>query len=87
MFCLQELLPAGPGEAAPLDPVHGAGPQQGLAGLQEQDPHPGPAAHVCGEHAGRPSSEGESGPSDGLAGGRGLGLHQVVLSLPIFVEI
>ena len=82
-----QLLPPGPGPASPLHQDDGPGAQQGLAGLQEQDPHPRPQADVCRGHARRSPQEGEPGAADGLGGGRGLGLHQVVLSLPILGEI
>ena len=51
----EELPPAGPGAAPPLHPVHGPGPLQGLARIQEPDTHCGPQAHVCRGHTRRPS--------------------------------
>ena len=43
----EELSPTGPWAAPPLHPVHGPGPLQGLARIQESDSHSGPQAHVC----------------------------------------
>ena len=76
----EQLPPAGPGQTPPQHQVHGAGAQQGVAGIQEQDPHRGPQADVRGGHAGRPPQEGESGAADGVGGRRCVGQHQTGLN-------